>query len=455
MTHPRVLVRATLTQATSPGAGSRGSYRNDIHDHIPGAVLRGACAAAWIRRHGPPAADDTRFLDIFEGTGTFGPLEAETTVRVPLSVRLHKYAPGPHCQRWWDQARGQTATSCPECGQDLTDSKGQRTLAVPRVARIHAALDPDGVALDEKLFETTGLAPGLTLSGWVSGPAVAALYHQGAPLSRLKLGGGRSTGGTATLTLDPDARPDPLETHDDTVILRLAAPGVFFDDFGFPAEQPSSTQLREAFGCAAEITGAWTRWSRIGGWHAASGLPKPTERAVAAGSTYTVRLLGTPDPGALERLRTTGIGARRREGFGALYTTPTPTVPASDTTPTATVPPSDTTAATRGDSAPAPERGPASLDPAGPVPAEPQAPGSLVDDTARARPITGFPGWPKIAGHLHARADRWPPDTAADARLLTAISKAASTAQTQALAALLAHRDRDHYLTVLDRIEAR
>ncbi|MGW5440571.1 type III-B CRISPR module-associated Cmr3 family protein [Nocardia asteroides] len=404
MNHPRVLVTATLAQITSPGTGSRGSFRNDSHDHIPGSVLRGACAAIWIRHHGEPATGDTDFADIFEGDGTFGPLQADSTVRTPLSVRVHKYGPSPACEQWWwDRALGATETRCPTCQQDLADSKGERTEAPEQVTRVHAALDSDGVAEDKKLFETTGLAPGTRLAGWVTGPAVAALYHRDVPVARLKLGGGRSTGGGATITVDPAAEPDPLETHEGTVILRLASPGVFFDDFGFPTDRPGAEQLHDAFGCPAEVVEAWTRWTTVGGWHAASGLPKPTERAVAAGSTYTIRALGTPDPHALRRLRTGGIGARRREGYGALYTVHEP---------------------------PRPDH-----------------------SIARAHPITGFVGWAKIAAHLRGRADNWPPDSAADARLVTAIGKAATPEQAQALAVLLAIADRDRYLSVLDAIE--
>ncbi|MEW1734428.1 type III-B CRISPR module-associated Cmr3 family protein [Nocardia beijingensis] len=405
MSIDRVLVTATLDQLTSPGTGSRGGYRNHSHDHIPGSVLRGACAAAWIRRHGLPTGQDSAFADIFEGEGTFGPLHAASTVRVPLSVRVHKYGPGPDCQQlWWDQARGDNATRCPDCEQELIESKGETLKPPARVTRTHAALTPDGVAIDDKLFQTTALASGTQLSGWVTGSAVAALYHQGRPIPRLKLGGNRSTGGAAAITLDPHAAPEPLETCDDALILRMAAPAVFFDDRGFPADRPSPHQLRAALGCGADISAAWTRWTSVGGWHAASGLPKPVERAVAAGSTYLVHPHHTPDPDALDRLRTAGIGARRREGFGALYTTPEPPRP-------------------------------------------------LAYWVRRARPVTTIPGWARLSAHLRARAQRWPPDTATDARLLAAVTKTTAPDQATALTELFTHTDHALYRAILDRIE--
>ncbi|MBF6189451.1 type III-B CRISPR module-associated Cmr3 family protein [Nocardia farcinica] len=324
MTHRRALVTAILDQPAALGTGSRGDFRTDTHDHIPGSVLRGACAAAWIRAHGKPAANDPRFAEIFEGNGVFGPLHAQETLPLPLSTRVHKYRPEPGCRQvWWDRAYDATDETCADCGQELRDSKGEPTGEVARVTRVHAALDEYGVAEDEKLFETVALAAGTRLSGWVSGDAVAALYHERSPLTRLKLGGGRSTRGAARITIDPAARPEPLEIRaDGHLILRSAAPAVFFDDYGFPTDRPSPAHLSALLGCPAEVVEHWTRWTEIGGWHAASGLPKPVERAVAAGSTYLVALSATPASERLDMLRTNGIGARRREGFGALYVFP-------------------------------------------------------------------------------------------------------------------------------------
>lgn len=55
-----------------------------------------------------------------------------------------------------------------------------------------------------------------------------------------------------------------------------------------------------------------------GGWHAVSGLPKPEERAVAAGSTYAALTKGSLSEDAARRLLLRGVGLRRHEGFGAL-----------------------------------------------------------------------------------------------------------------------------------------
>lgn len=68
-----------------------------------------------------------------------------------------------------------------------------------------------------------------------------------------------------------------------------------------------------------DFENCWTRWCEIEGWHAASGLPKPVERAVQPGSTYLIRCAERADEQARKRLMARGIGLRRREGFGALY----------------------------------------------------------------------------------------------------------------------------------------
>jgi CRISPR-associated protein Csx10 len=324
-----VLVTATLEQPAALGRGAQADNRQLTFDHVPGSVLRGAYAAAWIRRHGP-IADDQDFADIFEGVGAFGPLHCPQSLPLPLSIWRHKY-PTQCTKKRWDRAFGENATECPECGIKLEQSKGTPMGAAALSRRLRSALDSEGTTIDQQLFEVSTLTAGTRLSGWVSGPAVRALRHGDQVVPRLKLGGGRSTHGGAIITIDPDATPDPVEVRGNGVILRLAAPGVFVDDFGLPSDQPGKTELGELgalLGCdkkdkeKVKITGKWTRWTEIGGWHLASGLPKPRERAVAAGSTYLVTCPAPPDPAGLAGLLTQGVGLRRREGFGALYRLP-------------------------------------------------------------------------------------------------------------------------------------
>ncbi|WP_459714503.1 type III-B CRISPR module-associated Cmr3 family protein [Actinophytocola sp. KF-1] len=372
-------------------------------------MLRGAYAAAWIRRHGIDVTTSPEFSAVFEGTGTFGPLHTDTSLPLPLSVFRHKYQPSPRCERlWWDRALGAAETECPHCRQLLEPGRGEPIGEIPRVHRTRAALDMDGVARTAQLFQTSALPTGTQLHGWVTGPAVRALRLGDSTISRLKFGGDRSTHGAVTITVDDDM-PTPLETSVSEgsvmVVLRLAAPGVFLDQYGLPADRPDTDELREHLGCAdAEIVGAWTRWTEVGGWHAASGLPKPRDRAVAAGSTYQVRCGTAPAPDALTALRARGVGLRRREGFGALYVPPSP---------------------------PLPDR----------------------YWFRRAIPVRGFHGWPRLRVLLRTRLDTWPPEPDADARLLTVLGKHLDDRQREALETFLSIGDQTTSGAVLDMLE--
>lgn len=316
-------VTVTLQQPVHAGTGPLPDYRNPTHDHIPGSVLRGACAAAWIRTLGAPepgTAHRQAFTEVFESDGVYGPLHRAGGFPVPISVLVHKYQAEPGCRRlWWDRSLGADATECPDCGQGLEAAKGEPHERPNRLRRTRAALTTEGVAEDEQLYRKDSLPRHQVFTGWVSGSAVQAFEIGGERLQRLWLGGGRTTGGLAHVVIDPDAEPEALESDGTAVVLRLASPAIFVDDTGLPAEVPSTAELRSALGVdEVAVVGYWTRWGEAAGWHAAAGLAKPTERVVAAGSTYRVQCDRAPAPEALHALRVRGLGLRRREGFGAL-----------------------------------------------------------------------------------------------------------------------------------------
>ncbi|WP_317493492.1 type III-B CRISPR module-associated Cmr3 family protein [Haloechinothrix sp. LS1_15] len=307
----------------------RSDFRQDVHEYVPGTVLRGALAAAWIRDNGPPSPEDGEFLSVFEGDGSFGPLHHRNglSLPVPLSVKVHKYRPREDCtQLWWDEAMGEHDSVCPNCGGRLEHSKGQAMGQVELATRTRVALDEHGVARDGNLFSQNMLPAGMRLTGWLYGPAVRAVTSGTDSPGTVLLGAGRSVRGRADLTIDARHSPEPVEVDNrdgvPVVVLRLSSPGIFVDAYGLPCESPSRDELSEVLGVEVQDVRErerWTRWTEAGGWHAASGLPKPTERAVAPGSTYLVRCAEAPDENALRTLRARGIGLRRREGFGALY----------------------------------------------------------------------------------------------------------------------------------------
>lgn len=398
-------VTVTLQEPVSTTRQARSDFRQDTHDHVPGAVLRGALAARWIQHHGEPSTTDSEFAEIFEGGGSFGPLHAHGGLPVPLSVARHKYEPGGECkQLWWDRALGETASRCADCDQKLEESKGQAKEAPEHVARTRVALDEHGVAQDGNLFVQNTLARTTELTGWLHGPAVRALHLDGEPIESLLLGAGRSVRGRATVRAETGAVPEPVEQDENLIVLRLASPGIFVDEFGLPADGPDGAEIAEVLGIGnAEVETSWTRWTEAGGWHIASGLPKPAERAVERGSTYRIRCSEPASKHARRTLMARGIGLRRREGFGAL----------------------------------------------GSPPAAPIGPGVLVSTFA---PLLGWKLLPRLLHQLRDRAESLRNGTVDDAKYRTALDNMEQK-RAAAFRKLLDLSDPRSYLDVLDYLE--
>jgi CRISPR-associated protein Csx10 len=318
------LVTVSLRQRTMLGGLPRSDQRNAAVDHIPGAVLRGAFAAAWIRAHGVPArgsAHREEFVELFEGGVRFGPLYAKGGP-VPLSVLQHKYPATADCPfDELDRAVDSSARDvCPECGSPLEQARGLRREDEPKtVDRVGLRIHPSGVAAHGHLFTQEELKPAAFTGEIIGDPAVVARLDE---LAALRIGGNRATHGWAQAAVRPGAPGDRIQTAADgtTLVLRLASPAVLVDDLGRPVASPCPAELARVLGPRCEITSAWSRWDAVGGWHAASDLPKPTDTVVVAGSTWIVRSAdGTPfDPQRVRRLGLRGIGLRRHEGFGHL-----------------------------------------------------------------------------------------------------------------------------------------
>jgi CRISPR-associated protein Csx10 len=292
---------------------------------VPGSVLRGALAARWIAHHGPPntaaPADRAQFLELFEGDIRYGPLLADHSAIEPLSVQRCKYRPQSTCWAQVHDASAQDAgpppTSCPHCGGPMTAGKG--TVVGLRLGEAtRTQLDPDETVAAGRLFSRRHIPAGTRLRGHIVGqhPWLAA------PPTTIWVGGRRSTGGRARLQLRPATSPPPALRRDATVVVRLEAPGIFVDAAGRPTLDPDPTELADVLGTTAVVVRSWRRPSIVRGWHAASGLPKPADHAVAAGSVFVLGPTDRPDPQALGRLAGRGLGLRRSEGFGHLTVNP-------------------------------------------------------------------------------------------------------------------------------------
>lgn len=316
----RLAVTIETRQRASLGRGTGSAFLTPTHAHVPGSVLRGAIARAWIDRYGRP---DDMFRDVFDGKLRFGPAFAERTDLRPLSVRSCKYGP-EHCgpSWYWDEAFPVPAeVSLPAgwAGGHWERGRGEVVCAVgiglPVTGVTSTAIEHGtGTAAESQLFSRGAIETGTVLRGFIAGDAqtLAVLAKALIELDRMELGGRSSVFGSAHVSVD-DA-PPPAEPAG-AVAVRLSSPAFLVD----PAGRPHLDLRRELrlLGVAGKIGSPWYRAliDGTGGFHGASRMPKPVDVGLAAGTTVVVH----PAPGDLAVLAgavAAGIGLRRAEGFG-------------------------------------------------------------------------------------------------------------------------------------------
>ncbi|MBO0803838.1 MAG: hypothetical protein J2P25_12290 [Nocardiopsaceae bacterium] len=318
----------TLRQAAQLGSRARRDNVLGTMEYIPGSVVRGALAAAWLARNGvskPGTPEREEFLTLFEGGVRYGALLRDGTEFMSLAVAGHKYDPQETCEVIdYDRARGEKPPPyCPQCGSPIEQRKGLTGDRKPLNRRTSVAIGPGGTAKRGELFTRETLNKGATFRGTVTASDDTLLKILG-DLGPVRVGGRRTTHGLADVAITPAAPPPlPERRPDGTIIVRLRSPGIFVDDHGRPADRPSESELKQALGdVGARVAKAWTRWEQVGGWHAASGLPKPQELTVAAGSTYILSTERVVGDSALSALSERGLGLRRHEGFSDLAPAP-------------------------------------------------------------------------------------------------------------------------------------
>jgi|APMI01.1.fsa_nt_gi CRISPR-associated protein Csx10 len=317
---------------------------------IPGWVVRGAFAAAWLSRHAVRepsgrfafARDSDRddFAAAFERDVQFGPLFAGEPP-LPLSVAGHKYEAGDPSHRidLAHRTNPELPETCPHprCSQRVEGKRGLVDTASdkpPVRTRTSVAIGPDSTAVKGMLFSRESVESQSVLSGYIHGPD--ASIDRLAELPRLRLGGRRTTQGDASVETDKGCgtHVEPEFTEDGRLVLRLISPAILVDGHGRSVAKPTDASVSELLDADVQVSHSWARWERIGGWHVASGLPKNTELAVTAGSTFLVQ---SRDGHAITVASATallrrGLGLRRHEGFGHLRLTPfqLPHVPDED-----------------------------------------------------------------------------------------------------------------------------
>jgi CRISPR-associated protein Csx10 len=314
----------TLRQRAQVGDRARSDFVVGTHDHLPGAVVRGAFAGSWLARHGGNAnTDRATFLQLFEGGVRYGPLFHDQPP-VPLSIVGHKYPASDDCDfSELDQAlSGDAPTRCPTCDSPLETPRLLGAAAsTPTSRRTSVAISSSGVAQRSQIVTRDTVDAGLAFRGHLV--ADASLLDELADLAPLRVGGRRTTHGRADVVIDTGQGEQPQLLDDGRIILRLRSPGVFVDDSGRPSRDPNPAELAEVLKTPVSVVRRWTRWVTVGGWHAASGLPKPVELAVTAGSTYVLAPENPVPAETLQTLGRRGLGLRRHEGFGDLGGAPT------------------------------------------------------------------------------------------------------------------------------------
>lgn len=308
----------TLREPTHVASTIRSDQFRDTLTYVPGWVVRGAYAAAWLKRNGPLAGNPKRheFIELFEGGVRFGPATAGPVIS--RSVYEHKYASSPTCQTKTVDAAlmttGNTPRKCEDCHQEWTPKSVSWHVAT--TVRTSVSIDPTTqTAAKGMLFSRARIMP-TTLSGEVLGDLDQIRILE--TFGSLRVGGRLGTHGGATATLKESALVDDEAAlrPDGALVIRLASPAVFVDDTGRPTLTPDREEISAIVGVGVTSIASWARWGSVGGWHAASGLPKPVETVALEGSTYAVQLDGRPTREALATLRRRGLGLRRHEGFG-------------------------------------------------------------------------------------------------------------------------------------------
>jgi CRISPR-associated protein Csx10 len=317
----------TLRQPAQIGDRSREDFVLSTLDYIPGTVARGAFAAAWLARNGvskPGTPQREEFLRLFEGPVRFGALLRAGTEFAPLSLMVHKYPANDNCAvREYDRAvSDDVPPSCKQCDSPFEPQKpGLRGGRPDKKRRTSVSIGEGGIARSGQLFTRESLQAGQDFTGALLVPDATDIEILRS-LGPVRVGGRRTTHGLATVTIRETTPVPAVQVHDGKLIIRLRSPGIFVDSHGRPIPEPDQAELAHVLGTGAKVEGRWFRWQQVGGWHAASGLPKPAELAVAPGSTYVIC---TDEPVAQSRLTALGLrglGLRRNEGFGDLAPSP-------------------------------------------------------------------------------------------------------------------------------------
>lgn len=316
-----VIAQQVLHLGVRPDAG----WLTDTHRFVPGSVLRGALAAAWLAAHRGPSPDttgDAEFQRLFEGSVRYGPLYPHDMALRPLSVYGCKYPVDAACREYAHDAAFDDAppSRCPRCGTSPTVASKGSVYGAGTAEHTRVELDSLERAATGQLFTRRALPTGTRLTGLVEGELDGDLGWLGEGDWYVLLGGRRSTAGLATLRARAEPPPSVFDGYDAErrrLVVRLLAPGIFLDPYGQPSWLPDHQEIGQLLGVPTVIDAVFARPTLVSGWHAKANLPKPQDFAIAAGSVIVLRFdHDQPDHAGLDRLWRAGLGLRRSEGNG-------------------------------------------------------------------------------------------------------------------------------------------
>ncbi len=305
-------------QILHAGAGKGSGFSRTTFTHVPASTLRGAFSAVWWRDH--HGADQDEFDSRITGLSfTDAVPTTDLGILAPLAPALDRRV----CRARHDNSpllgHPLTVATCPECDRAMDMSKGVRPL--PRGASVSVStrvtLDEYEKARDECLYEREGLdARGVSLVALVAGDP-SWLVTQG---TVIRAGACSTVAGRITVSsVEPVEPTDVVVPQGDSRLrVETLTPGVYVDDFGRPAPEPSTHDLHLALGVDSTVTvrveRAFVRWATAAGWHTKAGRPKPEDPAVIAHSAYHVAV-SAPRATSVPSI-VTHLGLRTSEGCG-------------------------------------------------------------------------------------------------------------------------------------------
>jgi CRISPR-associated protein Csx10 len=326
----------------------------DTLQYVPGTVLRGALAQAFLDTHGQEP--DDRFQAMFVSGGVrYGNLRRIGFVPWPLSVRQCKarFDHHPKLDLLFAASAGLDPGGECACGAKLErpnyfctpGRNGYETGKADTRRVAHAEIDPFTLRPRSGSFHSSEvLDADQTLVGAIDAdPGPAALLKNFVGDQRiLHVGRGKTRGqGRIELCLDPAGVPAPPAADRMLALNRVImdrypamagavwlvctfrAPAICYDQWLFSR---SWLDPIEDLGLPGYHLENWfSRMTTISGWHAAARMPRADVEAISAGSVF---LFANRTPGlslesecdriakVLERLERRGIGERLDEGFG-------------------------------------------------------------------------------------------------------------------------------------------